>query len=162
MIFVLFGLPGAGKTFVGRVLGEKFGFYVYEADQDLPVEMRRRLERALPVTDVMRDEFFGNIVKRVKSLRKKHSRIVVTQTFIKEKYRRFFLQEIPNARFILVDADNAVREARLRGRKEFPLDGEYGRQMVEMFEEPKIAHDLIVNNIEGKGEVPRQIRRLLE
>ncbi len=162
MVFVLFGLPGVGKTYVGKVFEEEFGFYVHEADLDLPGEMRVRLEGGLPVTDEMRGEFFGRVVGSVRRLIEEHENVVVTQTFIRERYREFFLREVASARFVLVTADTDIREKRLGGRKEFPLDPEYARKMAEMFERPRIAHKVIVNNVEGREEVLRQVRELLE
>src|SRR5690606_4548719 len=57
-LLVLFGIPGAGKTYVGRVLAADFGFHFRDVDQDLPDEMREAIVNKQPVTDAMRDAFF--------------------------------------------------------------------------------------------------------
>jgi gluconokinase len=44
MLLILFGLPGSGKNFVGRILQEDFGFLFHDADDDLPDEMREAIQ----------------------------------------------------------------------------------------------------------------------
>src|SRR6185436_10166319 len=98
-VIILFGLPGAGKTFVGKILEDYFGFYRYDGDQDMSQSLKDAIV-AEKVTDEMRDEFFNTLIKSARVLIKKHEKLVISQTFIKEKYREQFLQEIPDAEFV--------------------------------------------------------------
>jgi shikimate kinase len=34
-LLVLFGLPGTGKTYVGKILEKDFGFFLHDGDTDL-------------------------------------------------------------------------------------------------------------------------------
>src|SRR5690349_9488976 len=102
-MIILFGLPGAGKTFVGEYLRDTHGFYFYDGDQDLPTDMMEHINKSLPVTEDMRDRFFLQLISSVQKL--KSNNIVVAQTFIKEKYRQWMMERFPEAKFILIEAE---------------------------------------------------------
>ncbi len=142
-MIVLFGLPGAGKTFIGNVFQQYFGYYLYDGDTDLPYNMRNAIQKQVEVTDIMKDTFFQKIIKRSKQLKRKYKKIVVTQTFIKEKYRKLFIHELPETKFILVQTANAIRETRLILRNDYPLDLAYARKMSLNFDIPHIVHSTI-------------------
>lgn len=160
-LYILFGLPGAGKTFVGKIFSEHFGFYFYEGDDDLTQEMKDAIVTKTPFTDAMRDVFFEKLIKNIKELHQKHKKIVVAQTFIKEKYRNLLLDAIPDAKFIFVQAEDTIRESRLLKRTEYPLDLEYSRNMKRMFELPEISHLQILNNANGVEKLTEEIGLLL-
>lgn len=160
-IVVLFGFPGSGKTFVGNVLKKYFNFYHHDGDIDLPDNMKRAIRTQTVITDSLRDIFFQKIIKSTKRLKRKYENIVVTQTFIKEKYRQLFLCEFPEARFILTQTNFASREARLRKRKDSLLDSEYVRKMCRNFDIPQIDYSVINNDIDGDKSIQKQLRLIL-
>lgn len=160
-VIVLFGLPGVGKSFVGNLLQTEFGFYHYDGDQSLPEIMKQAISQKLPITDDMRDIFFANLTKKTKELLSTNPKLVVSQTFIKEKYREYFLSQIPNAQFIFIKANKSVRERRLLARLEYPLDIKYSQKMTTIFEKPKIAHKQITNNTDGEKELSLKLLKIL-
>lgn len=159
-IIVLFGQSGAGKTFVGKILRETYGYHLYNADRSLPRVMRRALFQKEIITDDMRDAFFLNVQKRVRQLTKKYQKITLVQTFIKEKYRKYFLQQFPNTKFILITANITNRESRYMKRGYFNLGLSYLRQMSKLFEKPAIPHTAIVNDEDGKSQIRKQLSQL--
>ncbi len=161
-IIVLFGFPAAGKTFVGKISQQYFGYYLYDGDVDLPDIMKDAIKTQFIITDAMRDKLFQNIIKSCKRLKIKHKKIVIAQTFIKEKYRELFLKEIPEAKFILVQTDTLLREDRLAKRKDHFLDLKYAREMCLNFDPPHIAHKIINNNSNGYSGVKKQLQLLLK
>lgn len=160
-LFVTFGLPGAGKTYAARLF-EHFGFTVHDGDDDLPDDMRHAINTQLPVTDDMRDAFFNRIIAHVHQLLPDHPKLVVAQTFIKEKYRRRFLEHFPEAQFVLVVAEDPIRELRLERRTNQPLEPEYTRKMIAMFETPHIPYRIILNDAEGTLQLDDQIAALIK
>lgn len=157
-IVVLFGLPGSGKTFIGNILKKYFNFYHYDGDIDLPDNMKKAIRTKTVITNSMRNIFFQKIIQSTKRLKKKYESIVVTQTFIKEKYRQLFLREFPQARFILTQTNPVLREARLRKRKDYPLDLEYVRKMCRNFDIPQIGHSVINNDCDGDKSIQKQLQ----
>jgi gluconate kinase len=160
-LFVTFGLPGAGKTYAARCF-EYFGFFCYDGDTDLPDAMQAAIAASQPIDDAMRDEFFRRLVASVERLHRQYPRMVVAQTFIKEKYRRLFLEHFPAARFVLVEANTAVRERRLSHRHHQPLDPDYTRLMTQLFDPPRISHSVMTNDEDGDAHLKRQIWAFVE
>ncbi len=160
MIIVLFGLPGAGKTFVGNLFAKKFEYFFHDCDKDLPIEMDKTIKAEGKVTTEMQDLFFKNITDSVKKLLPKQQKLVIAQTFIKEKYRREFLDAFPQAKFISIEAEQQIREERLLKRKTFKLSLSYWRRMSKRFENPQIKHFRIQNDSEGELDLTKQIKAL--
>ena len=161
-LIILFGLPGAGKTYVGKVLRDEFGYFLYNADRNLPRVMRQTLYRRAPISNSMRDTFFANILKYVVSLTKNYTKVAVAQTFLKERYRKTLLKQFPYALFLLITADTPIRESRYQKRNYFNLGLAYLRSMSAGFEEPSIPHTTIVNNTQGKGKIREQLHNVLD
>jgi gluconate kinase len=158
-IIVVFGFPGAGKSFVAEILQQNFGYFHYDGDLSMPAELLKKINDQAVITDLMRDAFFRKLIKDVKKLQSEYKKIVVSQTLIKEKYRQLFLQTFPKAKFILVEADLKLREKRLMQRKTFPIDLDYSRKMCLIFEPPKLAHE-VINNNGGQESIKKQLQLL--
>ena len=107
-LIILFGLPGTGKTFVGKVFKKYFDYYFYEGDKDLTEEMKIAIKVQKVFTDRMRDIFFQKLTKSIQELKLKYKKLVVAQTFIKEKYRTVLIKKIPETKFILVETNNLL------------------------------------------------------
>ncbi|MEP6985284.1 MAG: AAA family ATPase [Chloroflexota bacterium] len=160
-LYVTFGLPGAGKTYAARLF-EQFGFTMHDGDDDLPDRMIEAINTQQPINDEMRDEFFNRIIAHVHQLLPKHPKLVVAQTFIKEKYRKRFLEHFPDAQFVLVEANDPIRELRLERRTNQPLEPDYTRKMIAMFETPHIPYQVIVNDADGTLQLDDQIAALVK
>lgn len=160
-LLILFGLPGTGKSYVSEIMREDFNFFVYDGDDDLSDDMQHAITHQHPINDSMRNIFFNKLKKSITHLLQTQQKIAVTQTFIKEKYRKQVLKEFPHAEFILIQTDTKVRETRLAKRTNYPLDKVYAREMVRVFEKPEIQHVVIVNDSEGKEEIRKQLKNLL-
>jgi len=162
-LIILFGLPGTGKTYVGKVFEKYFNCYFYDGDNDLTNEMKKAIKTKTVFTDQMRDVYFKMLISKIQnllaqaSLKSKIKNLVVAQTFIKEKYRIELHKKIPETKFVLVEAKKEIREKRLMERVDYPLDLEYARKMEKNFEIPKIDYLIITNNINGVEEIKRQI-----
>jgi len=160
-LFVFFGLPGAGKTYCSKVAEKYFGYELYDGDNDLTPEMQKAIQTQQIITDDMRDVFFDNLIESAKHLLKRYEKIIIHQTFIKEKYRKEFLQAIPQAKFVFIQANANIREKRLKERKEYPLDENYARKMVLLFDKPHITYTSIENNFDGEEFIKEQLENIL-
>src|SRR3954464_9196821 len=116
MLVVMFGLPGAGKTYVARELASLHGLRFHDGDDDLPRDMREAIDAAAKVTPDMRDRFVDAMASSVESLLRAHPHVVLAQTFLKRQHRERFLSRFPHAHFVLVAAPSELREQRLANR----------------------------------------------
>ncbi|MBZ0294616.1 MAG: AAA family ATPase [Anaerolineae bacterium] len=160
MLIILFGQPGAGKNFAGRIFAEDFGFTFYDADDDLPPEMRAAIQHKQIATDAMRAAHLVNIIARVAQLQALTSDIVVSGGFFKEKQRRAFVEAYPDARFVLVETALEIRRQRLRHRQHHLADLDYAEKIFAQFEPPQLTHAVLENDA-GRAELKTQITQLL-
>jgi gluconate kinase len=159
VLIYLFGLPAAGKNYVGRVLAETFGYTFYDGDLDLTPEMRDAVREERPFTEAMRDRFYDALIERIAALRAEHLALAFGQATFKERHRLRIAAAFPDAIFVLVAADEETRMARL-SRGGNPVTVDYARQIAGFFEPPNHAHHIIVNE-GGREEVVRQLAGLL-
>ena len=160
-LIVVFGLPGAGKSYVAKIIEKSFDYVPYNGDEDLPNTMKQALYEKKIITDDMRREFITNMVTSVKNLLQKKEDVVVHQAFIKEFMREQLLDAIPTTKFILVQTDDAIREKRYMKRIYFNLGLPYLRHMSALFEPVRIPHATIYNKNEGNSEIVHQLQRIL-
>lgn len=160
MLFIIFGLPGAGKSYLGTILQKTFGLFHYDGDDALPINMKRTLIKGERITDRQRVIFSNKLIQQVKKIAQQQKDIAVSQTFIKEQYRLRFAKHFPNTTFLLIRTDTLIREKRLAKRKTFPLEKEYQDAMSLMFEPPGIPHIIIDNNASGKKILVAQMKTI--
>ncbi|PIP63503.1 hypothetical protein COW97_02090 [Candidatus Roizmanbacteria bacterium CG22_combo_CG10-13_8_21_14_all_34_12] len=156
-LIILFGLPGTGKTYVGKIFEKYFDYHFYDGDNDLTEEMKEAIKVQRVFTDKMRDAYFKILISKIQDLKSKHKNLVVAQTFIKEKYRLNLIEKISDAKFVLVEAKKEIREKRLQERVDYPLDLEYARKMELNFDKPIVNHQIIINNNDGEENIKKQI-----
>lgn len=160
MLIYLFGLPAAGKNYVGRILAEEFDYTFYDGDLDLTPEMRDAVREERPFTDAMRDRFYGLLIDRIGILIEEYPELAFCQATFKERHRERITAAFPDVVFVLVEAEEHVRMERLtRGGN--PVTVDYARQIAGFFERPRHPHFIITNN-EGRKDVVRQLAALLD
>ena len=103
-VWFLFGLSGAGKSYVGDVISQQTGWPVYHADIDITAEMKLALTEARPFTDSMRDEYFSQLLEHIKDRQQSDLPLIVTQGAYKQKHRDFLRKHLPQLTFVWVDA----------------------------------------------------------
>lgn len=161
LLFVVFGLPGAGKSFVARRLGRR-GFFVHDGDDDLPDDMRGAIERGEVITVEMRDRFMAALADHVVALAALHPRLVVAQTFLKAQHRAQLAARLPHARFVQVIADDELRRTRLAHRSHQPLSAESVDRMIAAFDVPGDDDDIeVIHNGDDPANLEAQIDLLL-
>ncbi len=160
MVLVLFGLPGVGKSFVSRILANRYNFISYEADDDLTPEMIEAIRLEQVFTTAMRHHFFNIVINKLRYLQRNHPRIVMTQAIAKEQNRIQVLEGISAAKFIHVQANMNNIKNRLKLRNDW-VSEEYAEKIRQIFEIPKIFHQQIDNNADI-NHVDEQIDKLLK
>ncbi|MCC7447763.1 MAG: hypothetical protein IT324_10115 [Anaerolineae bacterium] len=160
-IIVLFGLSGAGKNYVGRVLHEHYSYCFRDGDDDLPPDMRAAIERKEIVTDSMRLQHASNIVERLRLLGQSYPKVTLAAGLFKEKHRQYIVSHLPEVQFLLVTAAPDVIQMRLSRRHNHLSDLTYAAKIHAQFEPPQIPHAVIVNDVDGTTNIVRQLDRIL-
>ena len=160
-LIILFGPTGAGKTYIGQLMQKQLGFHFYDGDADLTAEMKLALNRMQPITDAMRDRFFERLFDSIDKLSRRHAKLVVAQTFIKEGYRKQLLSRYPQAKFILIKTKPLIRYRRRQIRADYPWDETYVKKMDALFQAPQIPHQVLTNDSNGPAPLLAALQQLL-
>jgi gluconate kinase len=161
MLLILFGLPGAGKSFAGRLLRDRFGYYFHEADDDIPDDYKRAVAAGQVVDDDRRDTYHRRLLDRLAELQSAHPRLAIAVPLLRDRHRRWIQERFPQAKFILVQCDHARWQARLDSRRTHTVGLDYARKIISLYEPPTIPHVLLDDTAEGPAELERQLAVLL-
>jgi gluconate kinase len=160
MLLILFGLPGAGKTYAARVLHDVFDFQVYEADDDIPEDYRRDVAAGLVVGDDRRDAYHRVVLERIADLLAHHDRLAVAVPLLRDKHRLWIRERFPEAVFVLVECDPNVWPARV-DQRQHTVRGEYARKVLALYEPPSLEHFRLDTTEPGPAGVRRQLAAIL-
>ena len=158
--FFLYGLPGCGKSYVGRKLAE-MGYRFEEGDAWLSADMRAALSRGEGFTPSMRDAYCDRCIERINAITDEeiHGQrrpLAVAQAMFKRKHRRRIHEKCPQISFIQVKCAEDVRLQRLEARTE-GIDAELGMKMRADFQE---GQDTILRT--DAGGLPTRLEALVK
>jgi gluconate kinase len=166
MIYVLFGPPGVGKTYVGKLLSlqKKVGFF--DADNLLD-ETERVLIRKGEYNLDARIIFFEKLIKYLGDIYpSKFENLVVAQAFTQEKNRIQFMNSLKNrVKFIRVVCSKGITQKRIKSRfnvENHVISPQVFDTIWGEFEEPKIAHSVVINEGNTDESLLSQLDTIME
>jgi gluconate kinase len=157
---ILFGLPGAGKSYAGRLLRDAFGYHFYEADDDIPADYRALVAAGQVVSEDRRDAYHRALLERLAELRAQHPRLAVAVPLLRDRHRRWIAERFPGALFLLVQCAPDPWAARLAGRAH-TIGLDYARVVSALYEPPTIPHHRLDNTAGGPASLHAQLAPLL-
>src|SRR4029453_18825759 len=87
MIVIIFGVSGAGKTTIGKLLAEQLGWRFYEADDFHPRANIEKMHRGCPLTDEDRGPWLERLREQItRSLAAKEDAVLACSA-LKRAYR---------------------------------------------------------------------------
>jgi len=158
MIYVLFGPPGVGKTYIGELVSHKLGMKFFDADILFDEELKVMLRSGV-FNQQVRDIFFDklNIVTEyLLSELDDGQSLIIAQAFIKEKNRGEFLHHFDEqVKYVLVNATKDLAHSRVTERikkQEHVVDENVFEYAWREFDVPIIPHIEIDNiNIDNES-----------
>lgn len=151
-LIYLFGLPGAGKNFVGEMLRDEWGMQFADADEWLLDDMKQSLVRGEGFSPEQRDRYYAYVAARIGQLKAATPIIrkddagaqgsmpfrglAVAQATFKAQHRRLVAAAHAEVQLWWVRAAESDRMERLRkgGNR---VDTELGKKMRADFEAPQ-------------------------
>lgn len=158
--FILFGLPGSGKDFVGKIFRDSFGYVFCEGDQSFTDGMREYLSQGKVVTPKIKREYLDVLMNKIRILRSEYSNVIVTDALFNESERQLLAENFPDAKFVLIETTQEIRERRIDQRVQIAKK-EFSKASRSFFEPPKLPHEKILN-ISDEFAIQAQIKRILE
>lgn len=160
MLLILFGLPGAGKTYAGQLLAREFGFHFHEADDDIPDDYRRLVTAGQVVPDERRDAYHRALLDRLAALSAEHPRLAVAVPLLRDRHRHWIRARFPEAVFVLVECAAGPWEARLANRTH-TVGLDYARKTLALYEPPTLPHATLDDSADGAAGVREQLAAIV-
>jgi gluconokinase len=156
MIVILFGVAGAGKTAVGRLLAAELGWEFHDADDFHAPASVEKMRRGLPLSEEDRAPWLGRLAELIASRVERGADAVIACSALKESHRRR-LKCGDAVRLVHLKGDYALIERRLRGRRGHFMPALLLRSQFDALEEPE-GGVLVIDVTPPPGEVVRAVR----
>jgi gluconokinase len=116
VIVIVFGVSGAGKTTIGRLLAEELGWRFYEADDFHPRANIEKMRSGCPLTDEDRWPWLERLREQItRSLAAKENAVLACSA-LKRAYRRC-LRVNDDVKFVFLRGDYALIQNQLGHRR---------------------------------------------
>ena len=169
MIYVLFGPPGVGKTYIGGLLAKHKKWHFFDADTIYlnDDELRYLLESGQYDQNV-RDKFVKKLIMTVQHMLSTDGSkdLVIAEAFTKEKNRSEFMRYFDSQiEYIMIHASRDVAFERMRKRmkkEDHVVDENVFEFVWDEFETPKIPHKILRNIDKSDVEIIEEFNNLVE
>lgn len=145
MLIVLFGNPGVGKSYIGKLLQQQYGYFLYDADADLTPAAIQAIQEEQIFSPQMEAEFVDIVITRISKLHQQHKNIIVAQAFGREAPRQKLFNSFKDIKFYFVQVSDELANQRLAARNDW-VNIAYADKIRQEFEQPLIPHQVIDNS----------------
>ena len=153
MIVIIFGVSGAGKTTVGKLLARKLGWRFIEADDFHPAANIEKMRSGHPLTDGDRWPWLDCLRKQIEQLLSAGENTVLACSALKRVYRDH-LRVSDEVKFVFLRGDYAVVEKQLHNRKRHFMNAALLQSQFDDLEEPQPAENVLTIQL---GRTPQKI-----
>ena len=152
MVVIIFGVSGAGKTTVGKLLARELGWSFYEADDfHLPANVEK-MRAGIPLTDEDRWPWLESLRDLIKRLDSKEDAVLACSA-LRHAYRRF-LRMNDQVKFVYLRGDYPLFANQLCERKGHFMNPELLKSQFADLEEPRAAEGILTVEL---GRTPREL-----
>jgi gluconokinase len=152
VVVIIFGVSGAGKTTLGKLLARKLGWAFYEADDFHSPGNVEKMHAGIPLTDEDRWPWLESLRELIKRLDPKEDAVLACSG-LKHAYRRF-LRVNDQAKFVYLRGDYPLIAKQLRKRKGQFMNPELLKSQFADLEEPRAAEGILTIDL---GRTPREL-----
>jgi len=153
VIVIVFGVSGAGKTTIGKLLAEELGWQFYEADDFHPRANIEKMRSGLPLTDEDRWPWLERLREQImRSLAAKENAVLACSA-LKRVYREH-LRVSGDVKFVFLRGDYALIERQLRRRRGHFMSPALLQSQFADLEEPQPDEDVLTIDL---GRSPQEL-----
>ena len=153
MIVIVFGVSGAGKTTIGKLLAEQLGWQFYEADDFHPRANIDKMRSGRPLTDEDRWPWLERLRERIDQSLAAGENAVLACSALKRKYRDC-LRVNSDVKFVFLRGDYAVVAKQLRHRRGHFMNPALLQSQFADLEEPRPDESAITIEL---GRTPQEL-----
>jgi gluconokinase len=153
VIVIIFGVSGAGKTTIGKLLAEQLGWRFYEADDFHPRNNIEKMHSGIPLTDEDRWPWLGRLREQITLSLSAKENSVLACSALKRAYRDR-LRVSGDMKFVFLRGDYALVEKQLRRRRGHFMNPDLLRSQFTDLEEPEADEDVLMIEL---GRTPQEL-----
>ena len=153
MIVIVFGVSGAGKITIGKLLAQELGWRFYEADDFHSQANMEKMRSGIPLTDDDRWPWLEKLRQLIKHSLEAGENAVLACSALKRAYRER-LRVSDEVKFVFLHGDYAIIEKQLRQRRGHFMNPELLRSQFADLEELKPDEHVITVEL---GRTPEEI-----
>lgn len=159
MVIVLFGVSGAGKTTVGKMLAQDLGWRFVDADDFHPPSNIEKMAAGTALDDLDRQDWLLTLRGLIEQAVHDNESMVLACSALKQAYRDV-LRVSREVKFVFLDASPELIEKRLTRRKGHFMSARLIESQFDTLEEPGPA-ELTMDAGLSPEEIVREIRRVI-
>ena len=153
MIVIVFGVSGARKTTIGKLLAHELGCRFYEADDFHSQANIDKLRRGIPLTDEDRWPWLKSLRQFIERSLEAGENAVLACSALKRAHREP-LRVSAEVKFVFLREDYALIKRQLRQRRGHFMNPELLRSQFADLEEPKPDEGVVTIEL---GRTPEEI-----
>jgi gluconokinase len=153
VIVIVFGVSGAGKTTIGKLLAEELGWQFYEADDFHPRANIEKMRSGRPLTDEDRWPWLERLREQITRSLASREDAVLACSALKRAYREG-LRVNEDVKFVFLRGDYALVENQLRRRRGHFMNPALLQSQFADLEEPRPDEDVITIDL---GRSPQEL-----
>ena len=157
---ILYGVTGAGKTLVGRLLAQDLGWTFYDADDFHPPFNVEKMRRGIPLTDADRWPWLETVRACIASALEARQNAVLACSALKRAYREH-LRIDDRVKLVHLRGDYPLIAARLRDRREHFMNPNLLQSQFDALEDSEGEAALVLDVGQTPSELVHAIRTRL-
>lgn len=163
MFVVIFGVSGAGKTTLGKLLASDMHWPFYDADDFHSQANIDKMKRGIPLTDQDRKPWLVRMRKRIAKSLAMRENAVLACSALKVEYRRI-LRVTDEVKFVYLRGSIEQVRKQLRHRHGHFMNPDLLKSQFDDLEEPRPDENAISINLSGGTpcDVTQEIERKLK
>ena len=142
LCILIMGLPGSGKTTVGKFLTKRLKAVFIDADDHHSVQNIVKMSNGYPLNDQDRKKWLLSILNKARQ-NLKSKNVVIACSALKEKYRKSLISLNFQLVYLKIEHDLALR--RILKRKKHFMPPSLLESQIKILEEPKKALEIDSN-----------------
>jgi gluconokinase len=151
VIAIIFGVSGAGKTTVGKLLARELGWGFIEADDFHPAANIEKMRNGRPLSDEDRWPWLECLRQEIKRSLAAGENAVLACSALKRAYRdRLRLGD--EVKFVFLCGDYALIEKQLRSRHAHFMDPDLLQSQFDDLEDPRPDENVLTVELGGTPE----------